>query len=86
MIRGANPQPGAWSLYSGNKTQIFDCKMSEEGSGKPGEVIGIDDDSFTVAANGGAILVKRVRSEKDKMLANEFVSHFALKVGDRFGS
>jgi len=85
LIRGANPQPGAWSIYSGNKTQIFDCKLSEEGSGKPGYVIGIDDYSFTIAATDGAIIVQRVRRGKDKMAANEFVSRVALKIGDKFG-
>ena len=60
--------------------------MSEESSGKPGDVIDLSNDSFTVGADDGSILVRRVRKEKDKMLANEFISDVTLKVGDKFGS
>jgi len=86
LIRGTNPQPGAWSTYKGDQIQIFDCEMSEESSGNPGAVIGINDESFRVCADGGSILVKRVRKEKDKMLANQFISSVSLEVGDKFGS
>ena len=60
--------------------------MSEESSGKPGDVIDLSNDSFTIGADDGSILVRRVRKEKDKMLANEFISDVTLKVGDKFGS
>ena len=86
LIRGANPQPGAWSNFNGKPIQIYDCEMSEESSGKPGDVIDLSNDSFTVGADDGSILVRRVRKEKDKMLANEFISDVTLKVGDKFGS
>ena len=86
LIRGANPQPGAWSNFHGSQIQIYDCEMSEESSGKPGDVIDLSNDSFRVAAEDGSIQVRRVRKEKDKMLANEFISDVALKIGDKFGS
>ena len=86
LIRGANPQPGAWSDFNGNPIQIYDSEMLEETSGKPGEVIDLNDESFKVAAEGGSILVKRVGKEKVKMLANEFISDVSLKVGDKFGA
>lgn len=86
MIRGANPQPGAWTTHNGEVVQIFDSRVSEGASGAPGEVVGIDDDSFSIAGNGGAIVVRRVRSGKDKFSAAEFVAQAEVKPGDIVGS
>jgi methionyl-tRNA formyltransferase len=85
-IRGANPQPGAWTTHNGEVVRIFDSRVSEGASGAPGEVVGIDDDSFSIAGNGGAIVVQRVRSGKDKFSAAEFVAQAGVKPGDIVGS
>ena len=60
--------------------------MSEGASGAPGEIIAIDDDSFSIAGSGGAIVVQRVRSGKDKFSAAEFVAQAGVKPGDIVGS
>ncbi len=85
-IRGANPQPGAWTTHNGEVVQIFDSQMSEGESGSAGDIIAIDDGGLSVAANGGTIIVQRVRSGKDKLSAAEFAAQAGLKTGDRFGS
>lgn len=86
MIRGANPQPGAWTTLKGDVVQIFDSRMSEGANGAPGEIIAIDEDGFSVAGNGGAICVQRVRSGKDKLTAGEFATQSGIKPGEKFGS
>ena len=86
MIRGANPQPGAWTKHDGKVLQVFDCRKAAGGSGAPGEVIAIGDDGITVAAGGGAINVQRVRPDGDKKLKSaDFVAASGLSVGVRFG-
>ena len=45
LIRGTNPQPGAWTTHNGEVLKIFDCSMSEV-SGKPGEVKEISEDGI----------------------------------------
>ncbi len=86
MIRGTNPQPGAWTTLKGDVVQIFDSRMSEGENGAPGEIIAIDEDGFSVAGNGGAICVQRVRSGKDKLTAGEFATQSGIKPGEKFGS
>ena len=86
MIRGTNPQPGAWTTLKGDVVQIFDSRMSEGANGAPGEIIGIDGDGISVAGNGGAICVQRVRSGKDKLTAGEFATQSGIKPGEKFGS
>lgn len=88
LIRGANPQPGAWTRHGGKRLQIFDSRRVDGGgAGIPGEVAGVDGEGFVVAAAGGAIRVQRVRPEGGaKMAAGEFAAGAGLKAGDRFES
>ena len=83
-IRAANPAPGAWSTVKGNKVDIFDSAKTS-GSGKPGEIIALDDAGMTIAGNGGAILVKRVRgADGKKVAAAEWAKATGVAKGDVF--
>ena len=84
LIRGSNPQPGAWSTIGGEVIQIFDCSLSEDKVGPIGTITAIDKDNFTVGAEGGGIIVKRVRIGKEKMSAAQYVKNSNLKVGLKF--
>ena len=86
LIRGTNPQPGSWTTINGAEVRIFDCAKLPEAGGKPGEVLGQCADGFTVAANGGQILVKRVRPEDSgKIPASEFIAKGGVSKGDILG-
>lgn len=86
LIRGANPQPGAWTKHNGKTLQIFDCRKAASGDGGPGEVVAIGDDGITVAAGGGALNLQRVRPEGDKKLkAADFVLGSGIAVGAKLG-
>jgi methionyl-tRNA formyltransferase len=84
LIRAANPAPGAWGVIKGTKLDIFDsAKLT--GGGAPGEIVALGGDGAQVAANGGRILIKRVRAPGgQKIPAQEFAASVGLKVGDRF--
>ena len=85
LIRGTNPQPGAWTTYNGEVLKIFDCSMSEV-SGSPGEVKEISEDGIKVGLIGGSILVKRVKPEKDKKIKSyEYALKYELSCGEIFG-
>jgi len=84
IIRAANPQPGAWTTRDGIEVKIYDSRLSGD-SGQPGEVVVIDDESFTVAASQGAIRVMRVRADAGKVPASEYAASSNLSVGDQFG-
>ena len=81
LVRGTNPQPGAWTIHNEDVLKIFDCSRVEV-TGTPGEVIHVTDAGFSVAARGGGILVQRVRPVNDKkILAAEFASKSGLSAG-----
>jgi methionyl-tRNA formyltransferase len=85
LIRGTNPQPGAWTTCNGNELKIFDSRKVD-GSGEPGTVLAVDGDSFTVAAKGGAIRVDRVRPHDDKKIsAGDFAAKAGVSAGAKLG-
>ncbi|MCH8885528.1 MAG: methionyl-tRNA formyltransferase [SAR324 cluster bacterium] len=85
LIRGANPAPGAWTTHGGKTLQIFDAAKTD-GGGTPGEVIEVSAETITVAAQGGAVLVKRVRPEgAGKVPAGEFAAGAGLQTGAKLG-
>ncbi|MFQ5763521.1 MAG: methionyl-tRNA formyltransferase [Rhodospirillales bacterium] len=87
LIRGTNPQPGAWTVHDGKELQVFDCAKVADAAGEPGEVVDVSDDGFTVAAQGGGILVKRVRPADDKKIdAADYVAKSGLAKGARLGA
>ena len=86
LIRGANPQPGAWTTRDGALLKIFDTTTGPEAGGAPGEVVGVSADGFTVAAGGGAIAVGRVQPEGEKKIAaGEYAAATGVSKGDRLG-
>lgn len=86
LIRGTNPQPGAWTTLDGAEVQIYDSRRTE-GSGSPGEVISVSDEGVLVQAEGGRILVQRVRPKGgDKQGAADWANAAGLTAGTRVGS
>jgi methionyl-tRNA formyltransferase len=86
LIRGTNPAPGAWTMLVDEEVQIFDAARAE-GSGAPGEVVSVAEDGVTVAADGGAILVKRVRpAGQGKVPASEWAASAGVTAGTKLGA
>jgi methionyl-tRNA formyltransferase len=86
LIRGTNPQPGAWTRLNGQELQIFDSVKRSGAGGKPGEVTAVGPESFTVAAPGGLIEVKRLRpAGGGKVAAGEFAASSGLRPGTMLG-
>ena len=85
LVRGTNPQPGAWTTWGGKQLDLYDC-VKVATPGKPGEVMAITASDITVAAAGGSLLVKRVKPEAGpKVAAGEFAARAGLKQGAFLG-
>ena len=86
LIRGCDPQPGAHTTWQGKMVRIFDARMQSGSNTTPaGQVTGIGAEEITIALNGGALTVKKVRGEGAKVSGAEFAKQADLKVGDRLG-
>lgn len=86
LIRGCNPQPGAWTTRRGQRLGVFDCRFSdEEAAGMPGGVLRVDGDGFDVRLNGGVLRVQRVQPEgARKTGAGDWAREAGLTEGARF--
>ena len=85
LIRGTNPQPGAWTEHDGTELKIYDSEKAD-GTGTPGVVVSVGDDGVVVQASGGRIRVKRVRpSGSGKIAAGEWAKVGGLCAGSILG-
>jgi methionyl-tRNA formyltransferase len=89
LIRGADPQPGAWTTHEGQTVQLLDARKRAGAApgGRPGEVTAVDDAGVTIAAAGGQIQVTRVRPDGgQKVAAGAFARSSGLRPGTRLGA
>jgi methionyl-tRNA formyltransferase len=85
LIRGANPQPGAWTTYDDRELGILDCRKVDA-KGAPGEVVAVHNDSLVIATASGGLQIDRLRvPEFGKIDAGEFAARTELAPGSVFG-
>ena len=87
LIRGCDPQPGAYvDTYEG-KIRLYQAHSKPEKVEKdPGTILSIDQSGIQVAASGGVITLGKVRPEKGgKMPASEYADMASLQVGYYLG-
>ena len=85
LIRGANPQPGAWTTFNGGEVKVFDSRVAD-GNGAAGSVLAVDDAGVLVATADGAIRLMKVRAAAGKVAAAEYASAAGLEVGSSLGT
>jgi methionyl-tRNA formyltransferase len=86
LVRGCDPQPGAFALLKGEKVRFYGAKRIEETvADAPGTLLKVDDQGIHIALSGGRLIVGKVRPIKGgKMAAAEFAAEKGLKAGDTF--
>lgn len=88
LIRGCNPQPGAWTRFRGDQLRFFE---SERVDGSPdgaraGQVVQVDAAGMTIALPRALLRVKRVQpAGKPKQPANQFAAESGIQAGDLLG-
>ena len=89
LIRGCDPQPGAFTLIGGRRVRLHDARRDAgPGAGtRPGTVVGVGADGLRVAAGGGVIRIARLRpdGERGKIGAADLVATLGLREGAVIG-
>ena len=87
LIRGANPQPGAWTTLNGHTVTILDSKKAIGFANiEPGSVAEVDTDGVSIGCMDGAVRVEKFKPKgAGKMSAKEFLEHYRIEPGARFG-
>jgi methionyl-tRNA formyltransferase len=81
LIRGCDPQPGAYCLFNGGKLRLHECQAVIGGAHRPGVIVEVGPEGLVVGAKGGAIRIKRLRLTDRKVPAAEFAETAGLTVG-----
>jgi len=86
LVRGCDPQPGAFALLNGEKVRFYGAQLIEESTDKaPGTILAVDDQGIHVAVSGARFVAGKVRPAKGKKVAAaEFATEQGLKAGDMF--
>lgn len=85
QIRAFNPWPGAFTRLDGKTLKIWEAALCEK-SGKPGEIIDVDKNSFTVACSEASIRVTSLQAEgKKRMDTSAFLLGNKLSCGTVLG-
>jgi len=88
LIRGCDPQPGAYTSFKGKRVRFYEAKMSSSAIHKqPGEIVSIEEGSIQIAVEGGMIQIGKLRVDKgEKVGPAEFAKSIGAAVGDRLGN
>ena len=85
LIRGCNPQPGAWSYFMGNEFIFFDTNFINDKTIKnpPGQIISINKDNINIAVKEGVLKISRFKSDQGKLYVKDMNTKTFSK-GDLF--
>ena len=86
LIRGCDPQPGAYVVHKGEKLRFYEPKLILEPSEQPvGTVLQIDDQGIHVAIPDAKLILSKVKSSGKKLHGAEFATQQGVKIGDILG-
>jgi methionyl-tRNA formyltransferase len=87
LVRGCDPQPGAFTYWNQERVRCFGATLRIETSNhSPGAILGIDQEGIHVALSGGRLIVNSLRGATGgKVAALAWSAGKGLKEGDRLG-
>jgi methionyl-tRNA formyltransferase len=87
LIRGCDPQPGAFTAVGEQRLRLYESRRVD-GQGAPGTVLALGPDGMTIATAPGAVRVGKARVDgtRDKLAAADAAAPLGLGVGSRFGA
>ena len=86
LIRGCDPQPGAYTTFGAHRLRLYDAKRVEHAPGAaPGTVLAVDEAGITVATADGAVRCARARDGGAKADAAGVARGLGIAAGARLG-
>jgi methionyl-tRNA formyltransferase len=87
LIRGTDPQPGAWTTYHGTKIKLYSARpLPSIVDGPPGKITDIVDGNLIVSLKDASLQIGQIKPEGcSKMTASEYVAQENLRIGAAFG-
>lgn len=85
LIRGCDPQPGAYCTCKGEKTRLYSTRFHPDRSeGPSGEILGLEGGHLMVSTGKGVLEISKVGTPGlGKVEASKVVAESGVKKGDR---
>ena len=86
LVRGCDPQPGAFAALAGRRLRLYDAVLETSARpGRPGTVSSIDREGMRIALDGASMLVRRARfdSSPKKVAPADLAAANEIAVGAR---
>jgi methionyl-tRNA formyltransferase len=86
LVRGCDPQPGAFAMLGGRRLRLYEAQFETNAGAYPaGTVVSLDDKGMRVALDGASILVRKARfdSNPKKVALAELAAANEIAVGAR---
>jgi methionyl-tRNA formyltransferase len=85
LIRGCDPQPGAYAFVNQQQLRLFEPRIEAEIPALPGTIVSVDTDGARIALRGASVLVRRMRLESTskKVTAAELAASGNLQSGTK---
>lgn len=82
-IRAFNPYPIAYTNYQSISLKVWQSRIEQNLSGRPGEIIKIDNRGITVACGKHAIVLELIQRAGGRRLpAEDFLKGYSIKLGE----
>ncbi len=87
LIRGLNPNPGAYTFYKGEKIKVYSAKAEKNGSGRAvGSIIRADKNGIAVKTGSGALIITEIQAANSKkMSVRDYLLGHKIDVGQTLG-
>jgi methionyl-tRNA formyltransferase len=88
LVRGSDPQPGAWALRGGDGIRLYDCRFDESRRGERGRVLALEDRGAVIGLGESALVVSRMRlgNSPKKVAPADLARDGKLEVGEQLDS
>lgn len=87
LVRGMNPDPGAFTEYGGSRMKVLEAEaVGEDAGGEPGRVISADEAGIDVSCGKGALRITRLQMPgKRAMNTADFLRGHSIAAGEKLG-
>jgi methionyl-tRNA formyltransferase len=85
-VRGLWMWPGSWTVRNGKTLKVWKNAVVTASKSRPGEVLKVSSDSFTVGCGEDALEIFEVQPEsRAKMNVSEYLKGYTVRVGEKIG-
>ena len=70
LIRGTNPQPGAWTIINSKKVFLYDCKMIKNDKNIKNQELYFSENQVYIGIDENLLVIGRMKTEGEKKISS----------------